>query len=64
MKVPVKIHRFWQTIAIFVGIFLIISGVQTHNTETSTQVQLDFAHLIIIIGLGTILVDGWFLSRT
>ena len=62
-RIRKPIHKFWQTMAIFIGIFLALEGVVTIVILDLTLLMLFFAILRIAIGVGTVIVDGWFLAH-
>jgi hypothetical protein len=56
-------HRFWEALAIIAGIFLVLHA--TLSLVFMNQIFLFrfFSWAELAIGLGTVIIDGWFLTH-
>ena len=63
-KVQRTTHRAWEAVALVVGFLLMLHGLLILFSFTLSPFFFLFTLFEIGAGLGTILVDSWFLAHT
>ena len=56
-------HRFWEALAIIAGIFLVLHAALSLVFTNQVFIFHFFSWAELIIGLGTVVIDGWFLAH-
>jgi hypothetical protein len=56
-------HRFWEAIAIVAGIVLMLHAGLSLRLDNQIFMFRAFSWAELIIGLGTVIVDAWFLTN-
>ncbi len=62
-RVDIRLHRFWETMALGAGTFLVIHGIMSAVGSDLSYSLRFLSGVEAIIGFVTILVDGWFLKN-
>ena len=64
IKVSSKFRRFWQSLAVIGGILLVIHSIYILLNLSPIGLFRSYTLLELVIGVGTIITDGWFLLKT
>ena len=56
-------HRFWEALAIIAGIFLVLHAILSLVCINQIFLFRFFSWAELAIGLGTVIIDGWFLMH-
>jgi hypothetical protein len=56
-------HRFWEALAIIAGIFLVLHAALSLVFMDQIFLFRFFSWAELAIGLGTVIIDGWFLTH-
>jgi hypothetical protein len=54
-------HKFWEAIAIMAGVFLVLHGASSLIYTEQLSIFRFLSWTEITIGLGTVIIDAWFL---
>jgi hypothetical protein len=56
-------HKFWEALAIIAGVFLVLHAGLTLILMNQVFIFRFFSWAELAIGLGTVIIDAWFLTH-
>ena len=58
-----KTHKFWEALAIIAGVFLVLHGGLSLIYLDQIFIFRFLSWAELVIGLGTVIIDAWFLAH-
>lgn len=56
-------HKFWESLAIMAGVFLVLHGALSLIYLDQIFIFRFLSWAELVIGLGTVIIDAWFLAH-